>query len=135
MRRSRSDAERLATATGQNRYGTRGVWLPEQEAVSLALNHHDALILPMFLRAKNGPNADFMVANGLAGTLRLPRRRLSAARQRLIDLGYIKQVRKASFHTPGLFHWAASRSARKTPPSFCGPIIRKPTIANQALDI
>ena len=39
----------------------------------------------------------------------MPRKRLSAARQRLIELGYIKQVRKASFHTPGLFRWRLRR--------------------------
>jgi hypothetical protein len=100
------------TASGQNRYGKRGVWLPEQEAVSLARNHHDALILLTFLRAKNGPDAEFMVANGLEATLGLPRKRLAAARQRLIELGYITQVRKASFRTPGLFHWTL-RSFRK----------------------
>lgn len=96
------------TASGQNHYGTRWVRLSQQEAVGLACDDHDQLILLTFLRAKNGPEAEFMVANGLEATLGLPRKRLSAARQRLIELGYIKRVRKASFHTPGLFRWAAS---------------------------
>jgi hypothetical protein len=96
------------TASSQNHYGTRWVRLSQQEAVGLACDGHDQLILLAFLRAKNGPEAEFMVANGLEATLGLPRKRLSAARQRLIELGYVKQVRKASFHTAGLFRWAAS---------------------------
>ena len=62
-----------------------------------------------FLLAHNGPDALFMVANGLAETLGFDRERFAKAREALIDLGYIEQVRSASRHHPALYRWRNRR--------------------------
>ncbi len=69
-------------------------------------NHQDVGILLMFLRSHNLPTAEFMIANGLTKTLGWPRKRLSAARRAMIELGYVEQVRRPSRRCgAALFHW------------------------------
>jgi hypothetical protein len=97
------------TIEGRNRCGQHGAWFPEQEAVSLATNHQDALILLTFLQASNGPNSTFWVANGLAETLGWRRQRLADARTALIQLGYLKLMRAASQHGPALYRWGPKK--------------------------
>jgi hypothetical protein len=93
-----------ATQEGRNRVGQHGAWFPTEEVVCM-LNDQDAFLLLIFLKAHQGPWATFMCANGLAENLRWARRRLAAARSRLIELGYIKQVRQAGRGCPALFRW------------------------------
>ena len=96
---------------GRNRFGQHGAWFPEAEAISLAKDHQDALILLTFLRAQHGPHNTFMIANGLADTFGWRRQRLSAARSALIDLGYLKHVRAASSYGAALYQWVSSTRA------------------------
>jgi len=70
------------------------------------LADQDAFILLAFLRAHNGPWSAFMCTNSLSERLEWDRRRLSAARSRLVDLGYIKCVRLAYRGHAALFEWA-----------------------------
>ena len=91
------------TTEGRNRFGQHGAWFPEAEAVMLAKNHQDGLVLLTFLQASNGPTSTFLVANGLAETLGWRRQRLAAARSTLTDLGYLKLVRGASQYGPALY--------------------------------
>jgi hypothetical protein len=53
------------TQNNQNCFGQHGAYLPTEEIVSM-LQDQDALLLLMFLKAKNGPWNTFMVANGLS---------------------------------------------------------------------
>jgi Primase C terminal 1 (PriCT-1) len=92
------------TERGQNRFGQHGAYFPIEE-VSALLHDQDAFTLLAFLRAHNGPWAQFMIANSLHERLEWPRKRLAAARRRLLDGGYIEQIRTASQHRPALFQW------------------------------
>jgi Primase C terminal 1 (PriCT-1) len=58
------------TQNNQNRFGQHGAYFPTDEVVSM-LRDQDALVLLAFLRAKQGPWATFMVANGLTEVLRV----------------------------------------------------------------
>jgi hypothetical protein len=108
-----SDAEVIKTARsawryqvgGRNRVGQHGAWFPTAE-VDRMIQHPDALILLMFLRAHEGPWATFMVANGLADTFRWTRKRLAAARDGLLALGYVKRVRQAGYRSAALYKWS-----------------------------
>jgi Bifunctional DNA primase/polymerase, N-terminal/Primase C terminal 1 (PriCT-1) len=92
------------TEAGQNRFGQHGAYFPIEEVATL-LHNQDAFLLLAFLRAHNGPLAQFWVSNGLSETLGWQRKRFAAARQRLIELGHIKQIRPAFRHSPALFQW------------------------------
>jgi hypothetical protein len=92
------------TEAGRNRFGQHGAFFPIEEVVTM-LHEQDAFILLAFLRAHNGPWTEFWVSNGLSETLGWTRKRLAATRQRLLELGYIEQVRRASRHTPALFQF------------------------------
>jgi Primase C terminal 1 (PriCT-1) len=92
------------TERGENRFGQHGAYFATEEVAAL-LPDPDAFLLLAFLRAHNGPWAQFMISNSLCHHLGWRRQRLTAARQRLLDLGYIEQIRPAAQHTPALFQW------------------------------
>jgi Bifunctional DNA primase/polymerase, N-terminal/Primase C terminal 1 (PriCT-1) len=93
------------TQNNQNRFGQHGAYFPTDEVVSM-LRDQDAFVLLAFLRAKQGPWNTFMVANGLTEVLHWTRKRVAAARTRLIQMGYIVPVRQAGKGVPALFKWA-----------------------------
>jgi hypothetical protein len=94
------------TERGENRFGQHGAWFPTDEANALIRNDLDAFVLLGFLRANQGPESTFMVANGLAEVFGWKRERLAAARSKLIELGYVKHVREASSkYGPALYRW------------------------------
>jgi hypothetical protein len=96
------------TERGQNRFGQHGAWFPTQEANDL-VRSQDELILLIFLRANNHPDATFWVSNGLADVLGWTIKRLASARRGLIQRGYIKQVRAASGeYGAALYRWCRS---------------------------
>jgi Bifunctional DNA primase/polymerase, N-terminal/Primase C terminal 1 (PriCT-1) len=92
------------TQDGTNRFGSHGAWLAVEELNRL-MQEQDAFFLLAFLRTHNGPWANFMCANGLAEKFGWDRRRLAAARHRLIALGYIRAVRQAGRGHPARFEW------------------------------
>ena len=92
------------TERGLNRFGQHGAWLAIDEIATMA-HDQDALVLLAFLRAHNGPWANFMCANGLAKTFGWPRVRMAQARSRLIELGRLKPVRQAGRGHSALFRW------------------------------
>jgi hypothetical protein len=98
------------TERGTNRFGQHGAWLTTQE-VNQLVAEPDVLVLLSFLKANNGPDAEFMIANGLAegpnAKLPMNRKRLSRARDRILELGYVYQTRAAGGwdRTPALFRW------------------------------
>jgi Bifunctional DNA primase/polymerase, N-terminal/Primase C terminal 1 (PriCT-1) len=89
---------------GLNRCGQYGFWSPLNQVVEF-LGDPDAFYLLAFLRAHNGPWSHFMCANGLAEKFGWDRRRLAAARTRLIEAGHIKYVRYAGKGQPAMFTW------------------------------
>ena len=92
------------TENNQNRFGQHGAYFPTEEVVSM-LQDQDAFFLLAFLRAHQGPWSTFMVANGIGERLGWYRTRVSAARRRLIEMGYLKPLRQAGKGHPALFKW------------------------------
>jgi hypothetical protein len=92
------------TLNNQNRFGQHGAYFPTDEVVSM-LHDQDAFVLLAFLRAKQGPWNTFMVANGLTEVLHWQRKRLAAARTRLVEMEYLTPVRQAGKGVPALFKW------------------------------
>jgi Bifunctional DNA primase/polymerase, N-terminal/Primase C terminal 1 (PriCT-1) len=80
---------------GLNRFGQHGAWLPTQEIDAFFESSQDAMVLLIFLRAHQGPEAKFMVTNGLSERLGWDRKRLANARRRLIGQNYLKPIRAA----------------------------------------
>jgi hypothetical protein len=88
----------------RNYFGQFAARFPVEEVDEL-LREPDAFLLLAFLRAHNTPKAQFYVANGLSRRMGWGEGRLRAARQRLLDFGYIEQIRPASQHVPTLYQW------------------------------
>jgi len=65
----------------------------------------DAHYLLEFLRATEGASAQFWIANGLANTFGWNRQRLANARQRLVELGYVQQIKRPWPCHPAVFVW------------------------------
>jgi hypothetical protein len=58
-----------------------------------------------YLSAENGPNAEFMIADGLGVARGWPRRLVPQARQALLALGIVECVRRPRNGLPGLYRW------------------------------
>jgi hypothetical protein len=93
------------TEQGLNHFGQHGAWFSMEEVAAM-LADQDAFVLLAFLRANNGPESLFMCTNGLAEKFGWDRRKLAAARRRLIELHYVKPIRQAGRGHPALFRWA-----------------------------
>jgi hypothetical protein len=104
------------TTRGENRFGWgRGVWFVASEAVELITGDPDVYLLLSYLRAQNGPRAEFFVANGFAKTFRWGSGRLAAARKRLLSRGDIECVKRPGRRTPGVYRWRKEGArARRT---------------------
>jgi hypothetical protein len=96
------------TVSGRNRFGCHGSWSPVDEIDQFPENT-DAYYLLAFLRAHNGPDATFICANGLSEKFHWDRRRVAAARAKLIELGRIKSIRQAGRGSAALFRWPNRR--------------------------
>jgi hypothetical protein len=92
------------TLEGRNVIGLRGAFCLTID--HLAIADSDAFKLLAFLRAHQGPHANFMCTNdGLAEKFGWGRKRLAHARHNLIELGYLVSVRQAGRGNPALFRW------------------------------
>jgi hypothetical protein len=95
------------TQRGDNWFGRHGVFFGTEEVNRLITSDQDQFVLLAFLRANNGPNSKFMVANGLAQKLRWPVKRLRASRRGL-EGTYLKMVRRPSAaNGPARYRWLA----------------------------
>ena len=89
---------------GLNRFGQYGAWFPLDELTGL-LTDQDAFVLLAYLRAYNGPWSRFMCTNSLSERLHWSRRRLPAARNRLIERDYIRCVAQAGQGHAAFYTW------------------------------
>ena len=94
------------TVEGRNWIGRPGAFMPLDEMAGFRGNS-DALYLLAFLRAREGKDLTFWIANGLAETpdFSWSRKRLAAARQSLIELGLIKMIAGPKQGSPALYRW------------------------------
>ena len=88
-----------------------GVWFsPATAPEKLIETNLDLFGLISWLKAKNGPDATFWLANGVAEILGWPVPRLSKARRDALSAGWIVCVAKPSPKQPALFRWGPSAS-------------------------
>ena len=97
------------TVDGENRIGLRSAIMPVDDIDALiggGQRDQDALMLLSFLRGHQGPSAEFWITNSLHDEkFGWRRQRLVAARDRLIELGYVRQTRPARSRSPALYRW------------------------------
>jgi hypothetical protein len=92
------------TLANKNRFNHHGAWVPVEEAVQM-MTDPDALALLIYLRSTEGPWATFMVPNSRAEQFAWDERRLRRARNRLIEMSYIRQVKAAYTGHAALYRW------------------------------
>jgi len=91
---------------GRNRFGQFGAYIPLELSRKLARTP-DAYALYGVLKAENGPNSIFPIANGMAETaIGLRRYRLANARKIIIGLPVVEEVSPQTQHRPALYRWA-----------------------------
>jgi bifunctional DNA primase/polymerase-like protein len=85
------------TERGENRFGQRGAWLAQSNVTTLTRDPALCALI-VWLKAANGPDAEFLVANGLCAPkyLNWPIYQLRSARRRAIESGKSATKRKAS---------------------------------------
>lgn len=99
------------TERGENRFGQTGAWLPQTTVQSLV---RDPMLFALigWLKANNGPGAQFLIADGLCQPKYLdwPIDRLRNARRRAIETGWIVKIRQECRGVAALYRWGpASR--------------------------
>jgi hypothetical protein len=95
------------TSEGRNRFGRhgqKGLWLPLADVDGL-ITEPFTLALLNHLKAHNGRDRTFWIADGLAHRLKWPRRKLTDARERLIAAGYIVRIGRPRPGHPALYRW------------------------------
>jgi hypothetical protein len=96
---------------GRNRFGQFGAYVPLELSRKLARTP-DAYALYGVLKAENGPNSIFPIANGMAETaIGLRRYRLANARKTIIALGLVEQVSSQTQHKPAFYRWPRVQGA------------------------
>jgi hypothetical protein len=92
---------------GDNRFGQPWVIFSIIEADHLIRGDTDLFLLLSFLKTHNGPNSEFLIANGLSEIFRWSRQRLASTRHRLEEQGYVRQTKPATRYTgAALYKWA-----------------------------
>ena len=77
----------------------------EQPVWAALVANPEVLALFAYLSAENGPEAEFMIADGLAAARGWPRRMVPEGRRMMLDLGIVRCVRDPRKGTPGLYRW------------------------------
>jgi len=91
---------------GRNRFGRYGAYHSLEIVDQLATTNPDALALLSVLKANNGPNNIFPIANAMANSkIALGRHRLVKARKTLIEAGLVKQIRPNTRDHAALYRW------------------------------
>jgi hypothetical protein len=102
------------TERGENRFGQTGAWLP-QSYVDTLTRDPALCALIVWLKANNGPSAQFLVADGLCTPkyLAWPIGLLRKTRRRAIEVGWIVKIRHETKGVAALYRWGpAARSAQ-----------------------
>ena len=103
------------TERGENRFGQTGAWLAQSNVNALARDPALCALI-LWLKAANGPKAEFLVADGLCAPKYLgwPIDRLRQARRRAIETGWIVKIRREVKGVAALYRWGpASRGERQ----------------------
>jgi Bifunctional DNA primase/polymerase, N-terminal/Primase C terminal 1 (PriCT-1) len=91
--------------SGQLRTGRHGALFERLQAQNLARDPYFFALLA-WLKAENGPNSEFLVADSLnVAYLKWSRERFCRARRRAIDDGWIVQIRKPFPGCAALYRW------------------------------
>ena len=91
---------------GRNRFGQYGAYHSLEIVDQLATTNPDALALLSVLKANNGPQNIFPIANAMANCkIALGRHRLVKARKTLIEAGLVKQIRPNTRDHAALYRW------------------------------
>jgi len=93
------------TTEGHNYFDRHGAFMDDYEVDAMIDGDQDALLLLAYLRVHNGALAKFMITNGLHETFHWREERLVAARNRLVERGHVRQVKKAWSRSPALYRW------------------------------
>ena len=94
------------TERGDNRFGRHGGYAPLELVQTLAPVSPDALALYITLRAHNGPDSVFPIANAMADSIiGLGWRRFAVARKTIIEQGLVIQVTPQTRHKPAFYRW------------------------------
>jgi hypothetical protein len=91
-----------------------GAGRDRQKEVDSFMSDPDGFFLLSYLRSHQGADATFMVANGLAAKFGWDRKRFARSRRRLVDAGYVVQVRWPTQGRPALFRWPNRLGAEDT---------------------
>jgi hypothetical protein len=95
---------------GRNRFGQFGSYVPLDLVTRLATTNPDALALYSVLKARNGPNSIFPIANAMADSaIAFGRERLRAARKLVVGWKLVEQVSPQTQHKPALYRWPKGR--------------------------
>jgi hypothetical protein len=73
--------------------------------LSLFKDDTDALYLLDYLRVTQGIEAKFWIANGLADNFGWTLRRFTAARQHIVERGYVQQIKPPRQNHPAVYVW------------------------------
>jgi hypothetical protein len=100
---------------GELRTGEHGAWFKRPQAQDLARDPY-LFALIGWLKAENGPNSEFLVADGLSQPKYLdwPRERFQQARRRAIAGGWIVQIRKPVRRCAALYRWGPTAKNHQT---------------------
>jgi hypothetical protein len=100
--------------TGELRTGEHGAWFRKPQVDSLVSDPY-LFALIAWLKAQNGPDSEFWIANGLADKhLGWSEELLRKTRRRARDLGWIKLIARAVKGRNALYRWGETAKGRPT---------------------
>jgi hypothetical protein len=102
-----------ATERGENRFGQIGAFLTVSETDSMICDPY-LLALLAWLKAKNAPGRQFLIADGLARLLGWSLPQLRRCRRRLLELGWLEMVRPPFRGCAALYRWGATAQSGKS---------------------
>jgi Primase C terminal 1 (PriCT-1) len=73
----------------------------------------DLIVLIVWLKANNKPDAEFWVADGLRERFKWSLPRFRKTRRRAVETGWLVQLRKPAPKCPALYKWGPSRFKRR----------------------
>ncbi|EFI50087.1 bifunctional DNA primase/polymerase [Afipia sp. 1NLS2] len=100
------------TMDGTNRIGRHGAWLSEATLDGMVKDPYLTALIA-WLQAKNGPDAQFWVADGLNPSMfDWPRRQFQRARRNAVRTGWIVPLTKPKPGEPVEYRWGDARKQR-----------------------